>query len=197
MDLNLNNIGENTMLPQQNPKFLVIGHARHGKDHVGELMGIHFGLGMESSSMHNCENSVFPVLKDKYGYKTAQECFDDRANHRKEWFDLISARNADDATTVAREMFAKCDIYVGLRSAREFHAIKNSGLVDFVIWVDASKRHPDEGADSFELKPWMADFVIDNNGTLDDLTLNVVQLLNFLSGRDIDVVSDKVMINSK
>jgi hypothetical protein len=162
-------------------KFLVIGHARHGKDTVSDLMEKNHGFTHRSSSMHNAEHTVYPVLKDKYGYKTVEECFNDRGNHRKEWYDLIAARCSIDPAAIGREIFEVSDIYCGLRNKREFHGIKNNGLVDYTIWVDRSDHLPPESKDSMSLEPWMADFIIDNNGTLEDLERNVSDLMSTLT----------------
>jgi hypothetical protein len=150
-------------------KLLIVGHARHGKDTVAEYFESKYGLQFASSSMHNAEHTVFPVLAPLYGYKTVQECFEDRGNHRSEWYDLIAARCKDDPATIGREIFEISDIYAGLRNKREFHGIKNAGLIDCAIWVDRSDHLPPEDKSSMSLEPWMTDYVIDNNGTLEQL----------------------------
>ncbi|MNL63682.1 hypothetical protein D3C87_1878370 [compost metagenome] len=53
-------------------------------------------------------------------------------------------------------------------------------MFDYAIWVDASDRLPPEDASSCTVEPWMADFVLDNNGTLEDLKLNLQQLMGSL-----------------
>ena len=165
-------------------KLLIIGHGRHGKDTVAECLRDDYGMTFKSSSMHCAEYVVYPMLKDQYGYTSVEECFADRSNHRSEWFDLIAEYCKDDLARIGREIFEVSDIYCGLRNKREFHAIKNNGLVDFVIWVDRSDHLPPEPKDSMSLEPWMADFVIDNNGTLDQLYQNVDDLHNHLSYGD-------------
>ena len=164
-------------------KFLVIGHARHGKDTVSDLMEKNHGITHKSSSMHNAEHTVFPVLAPLYGYKTVEECFNDRGNHRKEWYDLIAARCSEDPAAIGREILATSDIYCGLRNKREFHGIKNNGLIDYVIWVDRSDHLPPEPKDSMSLEPWMADYIIDNNTSLKDLEFNTIQLMDMLIAR--------------
>jgi dephospho-CoA kinase len=37
-----------------------------------------------------------------------------------------------------------------------------------------------ESKDSMSLEQWMADFTIDNNGTLDDLWFNIKQLMSYI-----------------
>ena len=79
------------------PKIIVLGYARHGKDSVCELLARH-GYTFKSSSLFACEKVVYPALKDKYGYESIEACYQDRVNHRKEWFDLIAQYNTPDLT---------------------------------------------------------------------------------------------------
>ena len=162
-------------------KLLIIGHGRHGKDTVAEYLRDKHEMTFKSSSMHCAENVVYPVLKDQYNYATVEECFNDRSNHRAEWFDLIADYCKDDLARIGREIFEVSDIYCGLRNKREFHSIKNNGLVDFTIWVDRSDWLETEPKSSMSLEPWMADFVIDNNGTLEQLYRNIDDLYNHLA----------------
>jgi hypothetical protein len=164
-------------------KLLIIGHGRHGKDTVAEYLNVMFGLVFKSSSVHCAENVVYPVLKDKYNYDSVHDCFADRHNHRAEWYDLISDYCKDDLARIGREIFEVSDIYCGLRNKREFHAIKNNGLVDYTIWVDRSDWLETEPKSSMSLEPWMADFVIDNNGTLEQLYRNIYELHAHLQGK--------------
>jgi hypothetical protein len=164
-------------------KILIIGYGRHGKDTVAEYLRDHYGLTFKSSSMHCAENAVFPALRGMYGYKTVEECFADRSNHRTEWYDLISKYCESDPARIGREIFEVSDMYCGLRNKREFHAIRNNGLVDVTIWVDRSDWLPPEDKSSNTLEPWMADYVIDNNRDLDELYCNVDDLMRMLNGK--------------
>ena len=119
-------------------------------------------------------------MKDKYGYANEEECYADRHNHRAEWYNAICDYNVPDAATLGREMFAAYDIYCGLRNKREFFAMQNTGVFDYCIWVDRSKYLMPESKDSMSLEQWMADFTIDNNGSLDDLKFNVDQLMSYI-----------------
>lgn len=172
-------------------KLLIIGHGRHGKDTVAECLRDDYGMTFKSSSMHCAESVVYPVMKWQHSYESVEECYADRHNHRATWFDLIANYCSEDLARIGREIFEVSDIYCGLRNKREFHAIKNNGLVDFTIWVDRSDHLPPEPKDSMSLEPWMADFVIDNNGTLDQLYQNIDDLYNHLAYGDYkDLVLD-------
>jgi dephospho-CoA kinase len=150
-------------------KILLIGHARHGKDTVSEMLQQMLGLTFRSSSEFVNESVVFPVLAPKYGYTTLDECYQDRVNHRQEWYELLRKYNGDDPARLGRELFEENDIYCGLRHREEFEAMKDQSLFDVCIWVDASKRLPLESTTSMTLERTDANIVIDNNQSLKQL----------------------------
>jgi hypothetical protein len=86
----------------------------------------------------------------------------------------------DDYARLGREIFAENEIYCGLRNKAEFHAMRNTGVFDYAVWVDRSDHLPAEDKSSMSLEIWMADFVIDNNGTLADLQRNTRELITHL-----------------
>ena len=161
-------------------KLLVIGHGRHGKDTVCEILRDEYGYTFESSSKFCSKLFIYDNLKDKYGYANEEECYADRHSHRAEWYNAICDYNVPDAATLGREMFDAYDIYCGLRNKREFFAMQNTGVFDYCIWVDRSNYLMPESKDSMSLEQWMADFTIDNNGTLDDLWFNIRQLMSYI-----------------
>lgn len=171
-------------LPVRKPKIMVMGYARHGKDTVCEFLRDDFGYSFQSSSRFCAERVVYPVLADQYS--NAEECYEDRSNRRKAWYELIAEYNAKDPTRLGRALLSEFDIYCGVRSSREFHALRNARVFDFSIWVDASFRHPPEDSSSCTIAPWMADYVLDNNGTLEDLQRGVDSLMSILEGRFYD-----------
>ena len=160
-------------------KLLVIGHGRHGKDTVCEILKNHYGYSFESSSQFCSRLFIYDLLKEKYNYVSEEECYLDRHNHRAEWYNAICDYNVPDAARLGREIFKTHDIYCGLRNKREFFAMKNTGVFDFAIWVDRSTHLPTESKDSMSLEQWMADYTIDNNSSLQDLEFNVHQLMQY------------------
>jgi dephospho-CoA kinase len=58
--------------------------------------------------------------------------------------------------------------------------MKNTDVFDYAIWVDRSDHLPLESKDSMSLEQWMADYTIDNNGTLDELYFNINELMHHL-----------------
>jgi hypothetical protein len=152
------------------PKLLVIGYARHGKDTVGEILNERYGYKFVSSS----EFVGREVMWDNWGvakYATFEEMFADRVNHRVLWMEMISAYNTPDKTRTAATMISRgYDMYVGMRRLDELRACQDHGVVDYVVWVDASKRLPPEtGSMDITMENSNADFFIDNNGPVEDL----------------------------
>jgi hypothetical protein len=160
-------------------RVMVIGHGRHGKDSVGDVLRDHYGAKFVSSSWFMAERVVFPHFSGKYA--SVQECYDDRANHRSTWFDLIAAYNGSDPTKLGRAIFVEHDLYVGNRNTREFNALKNAGVFDVSLWVDACERvEYREPRSSLTIEPFMCDYIVDNNGTPAELERNVRVLFDRL-----------------
>lgn len=162
------------------PKLLIIGHGRHGKDTVCEILRDDYGYTFDSSSKFCSKLFIYDQLKDKYGYTSEDECYEDRHNHRAEWYDAICAFNQDDAAALGTAIFKEHDIYCGLRNEKEFYALHHEDVFDYTIWVDRSDHLPEEPKDSMTLNKDMADYIIDNNGTLEELHTRVRQLMNKL-----------------
>lgn len=160
---------------KKKPKVVILGHARHGKDTVCEMLRDEYGYTFTSSSFFCAEKVVFPKMRERYA--DATECFDDRANHRAEWYNLIREFNRPDPTRLGRAIFAEYDLYCGLRHHSEFQAMRNAAVFDMAIWIDASDRMPKEPRSSCSVEPWMADYVLDNNGDVADLVENLHSLM--------------------
>ena len=158
------------------PKLLVVGHGRHGKDTVCELLE-HYGYTFKSSSKFCSELFIFEELKDKYGYRDEEECYNDRHNHRTEWYNMIHDYCKDDLARLGRNLFADHDIYCGLRNKREFFAMQNEEIFDYAIWVDRCDHLPKEDSSSMSVEQWMCDYTIDNNGDLERLKKNLDTLM--------------------
>lgn len=177
------------------PKLLILGDARHGKDTVGDWF-VKKGYTFVSSSRFVLEKAVWPEFKNRASrkplqseahllpftysawpdYFTQEECFADRDKFRAFWFECITAYNRPDRSRLGRELFALYDMYVGLRNHHELNALKLHKAYDLSVFVDASERCPPEPSSSMTIKPWMADVIIDNNGTLEDLD-NALEVL--------------------
>ena len=158
------------------PKLLIIGSARHGKDSMAEILQENFGLKFKSSSQAAAEIFIYDALKEKYGYQTPEECFEDRVNHRAEWHQLICDYNIDDKAKLAKGILEQAECYVGMRDYREIKECINQELFDLIIWVDASERLPDEDSSSFNINKEDADIIIDNNSTYEEFETRVIRL---------------------
>lgn len=162
-------------------KICIIGHARHGKDTLAEMINQRYGYKSESSSQAASRLFLYDALKDKYGYKTPKECFEDRVNHRAEWFDMICEYNKNYPGQLAADIMKSNDIYTGMRSDRELRACLRDGIFDLVIGV-YNPDLPEEPEDSFDIDIWgMSDFIIPNAGNLHDLRDRVVLLEELLA----------------
>lgn len=156
-------------------KIMICGHARHGKDTLAEMLGLTF----KSSSEVALEEVIWPEIGHRYPDK--QACFDDRTNNREVWHNLITAYNTPDLTRLARDIYSKNDMYVGIRNREEFYAAKAVGLFQLSIWVDASERLPPEPSSSNKMLKSDCDIVIDNNGTLESFYYKIARLKSILN----------------
>ncbi len=166
-------------------KVLILGHGRHGKDTVGEILRDDYGLAFESSSHAASESVVRPYLAERgIHYTSAEECYEDRLNHRAAWYDAITDYNTPDKARLCRDILKTSDMYVGMRNRDELMASQK--LFDLIIWVDAFGREDPESADSCTVLRSDADIIIDNSTTEKDLRMRVGSLfavLGFQTGR--------------
>ena len=165
-------------------KILILGYARSGKDTLAKIWEEEFGLKHKSSSEAANEIFIFDALKDKYGYKTKEECFEDRVNKRKEWYNLISAYNINDKSRLARKILEDSDIYVGLRAKDEVEACIERSVFDTIVWVDAEQRVGKEDSSSCTVDKYYADVVLDNNSTKEKFKENAILVGEFLGLRN-------------
>lgn len=172
------------------PKLLIIGHARHGKDTVAQILKDGWGLNFCSSSFAAAEKVVMPKMLDETGkpfYNTVEECFADRVNHRATWKNLITEYNTPDKTRLAREIMTENDIYVGMRCHIELGECWINRVFDAIVWVDASYRKEPEPLSSNTITKDRADYVIDNNGSMNDLILETFKMMRWLNWQNTSV----------
>lgn len=175
------------MNKKQFPSLLIIAPARWGKDSLAEILRDNFGLKFKSSSQACADIFIYDTLKDKYNYQTPEECFEDRMNHRQEWYEMICDYNKDDRARLAKEILKTTDCYVGMRNRDEINECVNQGLFDLIIWVDASDRLPLEGKESFNIDKSCADIIIENNDDYETFKTKVIKLGKILTGEVLDV----------
>ncbi len=159
------------------------GFARHGKDSAAEIVKKHFGLTFAASSEFACDLFLFDKLKDEFGYVTKEQCFADRVNHRQRWFDEIVAFNSPDLGRLGELIFEKHDIYCGIRNLDELNVLREKGLGNLVIWVDATERLGSVESGSNTIGKEHADIIIENNGTLEEFEEKVFNLFALLTSK--------------
>lgn len=175
-------------------KLCVVGHRRHGKDSVCEILDRMFGLSFMSSSYYCCQKFIFDETKDLYGYKTVDECFNDRHDKRADWFKRIRNYIKDDETRLAREILDTHNVYCGMRNGAELAATRK--MFDAIVWVDACKRLPEEYSDSMTIVEHDTHCTIDNNGHEQELERIVSMCYNNLITR-VDVVKASSHLDSR
>ena len=162
-------------------KLLIIGHARHGKDTAAEMLEGLYGYKAKSSSLAAAEIFIYDELKDKYGYTTPEQCFEDRVNHRPEWFIMIVDYNKDDKARLAKDIMKSADIYTGMRSNEEVEECLKQEIFDWVIGI-YDPRKPLEPESSFNINIWeRSDFIVPNAQGLDDLLRRLTKLYPVLA----------------
>jgi len=167
-----------------NKKILILAHARWGKDTFAEILNKHFEFNFKSSSQAAADIFLYDELKDKYNYETPEECFEDRMNHRPEWYEAICNYNKDDRARLAKGILEGADCYVGMRDRDEIEECMKQKLFDYIVWVDASERLPEEPKESFNIDKSCAHTIIPNNGTLEEFEERVIAFGNlFLKKR--------------
>jgi hypothetical protein len=166
-------------------RILIIGHAQHGKDTVAEMLRDNYGIRFASSSHFAINKAIWPMVQGRGPWKSAQELYDDRANHREMLYHAIRAYNLIPGPSLAEQMFLEgYDCYVGMRSRDELEKSRSS--FSAVVWVDASRRKPLEGTGSMNLGRKDANFVVNNNGDLRTLEIEVDRLADRLGLERID-----------
>ena len=163
------------MRTKKNTTICVLGHCRHGKDSFAEILNQEFGYTYQSSSQAASDIFLYAALKDKYGYKTSEECFEDRVNHRAEWKQMICDYNVDDRAKLAKGILQNSDCYVGMRDWEEIDECMNQGLFDIIIWIDASERLELEPESSFNITKDCADIIIENNTDFESFRKRVIR----------------------
>ena len=161
-------------------KLLIIGHGTHGKDTVAQMIKDKVGLSFTSSSVKASKLFIFDTLKDKYNYKNHLECFEDRHNHRSEWYDLICEYNSKDKARLAKQILETEDMYIGMRDEEEFKACEKEKLFKWVIGV-YNPNLPEESKNSFNIDFWNScDFIIPNASDLLTLEKKVSRMIGLL-----------------
>jgi uncharacterized HAD superfamily protein len=155
---------------------LILGYKEHGKSTLSDIICKYTNLSSEDSSKSAAKIFIYDKLKNKYGYKSFKECYEDRRNKRKEWYDLIVDYNKYDKCRLAKNIIKENNIYVGMRRTDEVINCNEIGLFDYIVGIyDPRKEH--ESKDSCDIDIFKySDFTIFNNGDLSDLEKKVKKI---------------------
>jgi hypothetical protein len=162
------------MTSRAEPRIIIVGPARHGKDTLAELLRDRYGWTFASSSHWVAKHFGREYLAEHYGleYDTLQACLDDRIHHRDKWYKACRDYNKGDLGRLTNDILAEYNIYVGMRGRDELKAVEDS--VDLVIWIEAPNRiggNPDARQIKTNnlIRREDADIIIENDGTILDL----------------------------
>lgn len=171
-------------------KLFICGLARHGKDEAAKFLRKEFDLSFESSSHVAMNEFLRDELVYRYGlaYKTGEECFADRVNHREKWFQIISDYCLENPSKLSELIFSKHDIYVGIRNRVELYDAREKGLADLAIWIDASERYPEkESTASNNITAADCDLTVLNNGTLEQFRDRLRRVFSLIIPKEPDL----------
>lgn len=157
-------------------RLAIVGPGQSGKTTAARWLADHTPLRYVESTSAAAAKVVcsHPLMRDRY--RSLEECYADRRNHRQQWRDIILEHNQPDGLRLYREMAAENDILDGIRDARELQACRDAGLVDAVIWIER-----DAPVDvSLGFGPEAADYVVDNDGTFQELYRQLGELVERL-----------------
>lgn len=163
------------------PKLLICGLARHGKDEASDYLCKNYGFKAESSSHAAARIFIYDTLKSTFNYKSIDECFNDRHNHRELWYRLICLYNRTDKAALAKEIMKDNQIYCGMRDKDELNECLDTGVFDYAVWIDASDRVDYvEPSSSINIDYNMFKMHIKNNGTKEQFYVALDGLMEFL-----------------
>jgi len=162
-------------------KLNINGYAQHGKDTVADLFVERHGLKKIPASFLVAEDIIAEGIIGNY--HSVQECYEDRVNHRAEWYDFIREKARINPAYYVEKTLERGDMYVGHRGLFEFYETVH--MFDATIWVDASGRgYPKEDRSSCELAPYVPhDFYIDNGKTIQETIEQVDMVMKLLNNK--------------
>lgn len=164
-------------------KLGISGNGECGKDTVAVWLALHTPIRYTASTSAYAAEEVFDLfqLASPGRYKTVEECYTDRRNHRVFWADAIDAINERDPAYLYRKCLADQDLLTGVRKRREFEAVRAAGLVDAFIWIE--RKGPPDCTQQYGAQD--CDFTIENNGSLEDLYDKLKRLVRLFKLSDL------------
>jgi hypothetical protein len=84
-------------------------------------------------------------------------------------------------TLVGHDVWEEVEVYSGVSDIVEYRYLAANKLFDLSIWVDAEERVQRRKDSGMTVSIKQAQYVIDNNGSLQDLNCNVDALMKYVS----------------
>lgn len=140
-------------------KILVVGHAQHGKDTVCEEIAA--ATGLDNAGTTSVYLARFVAERD--GVSEAEAYANRRRSEadRQKWRAIGDEIRATDPALLVRMAFAAGDVSGGCRGLPEIRAVRNEGIANLIVWVDAFPRVGPDITMEFG-KEW-ADVILDNS----------------------------------
>ena len=178
------------------PRLMICGEARSGKDSLADMIceSSNGAYSKRSSSECAIDEVIYPIIDQIYSqgeverirriFKTfGQEAaysylYENRFEFRSEWKKAICDYNSADPCRLMRGLFKTSNIYVGIRSLREFSQGEKLGLFGLSIWVDRPGIPKDQ---TNEITSKNCQISVRNDGTISDLRDNACAILDFIN----------------
>ena len=155
-------------------RVLFLGHGRHGKDTACETLAK--ATGWKNAGTTSIYLTPYVVKEyERLGmHHLIRDAYAHRHANRELWRRVGDEIRRDDPALLVRDALKVGPITGGCRGAPEVEAVRRESLVDLIVWVDASKRHPLDPTVEFDCS--VADLIIDNNGTEEEFVCRVRRL---------------------
>lgn len=155
------------------PKLIITGYADHGKTTVGEILRDKYGFRMIDATDFIIDNILIPNGM----YKTSEEAYENKFEDRQLWYEAVNVYNKDNPSRLCETLFESgSDLHVGMRNEIELQDAK-AKLDVKVLWVQDNRKEPESSA-SCSVHSGMADYIIDNSGSLEDLEKEITKFMS-------------------
>ncbi len=158
-------------------RVLFVGHAQHGKDTACEVLAAATGwTNAGTTSLYLAKHVAARLgisVEDAYAQRRRSEA------DRMLWRQIGDEVRQTDPALLVRDALAVGPITGGCRGLPEIEAVRREGLVDLIVWVDASKRKPWDV--TMEFGPEHADVIVNNNGSEEEFQWRIRRLAAVIS----------------
>lgn len=159
------------MPEQRNPRILLVGHGRSGKDTCGEYLEAITGLRFAGTTSKYLTKYVAARLQI-----SEAEAYTTRHENRIQWYEIGNDIRRDDPLKLVRESLEDGSVVGGIRDIREIEAVHRESIVDIVLWIE-NCRVPADPTLTFG-KEW-AHVIIENNGAVREFYSKLYKFAEF------------------